>query len=159
MRPVYGTEMHLGKRAPGRCLDAGSPSCQTRHQTSSRRAGVLRVNRKTSHGNGELWIAGRSVFVWGFRSLDSRSYRRGLADTLPASSPRFDGQGQGLALHPEYVRVYGRDYADHLEHSGFYVQVIPHTQKRDRKTYEQSRLSDDNIYYCTKQYKNMTGVS
>ncbi|MFY0687768.1 MAG: class I SAM-dependent methyltransferase [Cyclobacteriaceae bacterium] len=50
----------------------------------------------------------------------------------------------------DHVRVYGLDYKERLESSGFDVEVIDLYQRLGSKDYFKFGFMDEDIYYCTK---------
>lgn len=55
----------------------------------------------------------------------------------------------------DHVRIYGRDYKERLEESGFSVEVVPYLRNMSERLIDYYRLAPDNdtkedIYVCTK---------
>ncbi len=78
--------------------------------------------------------------------MSSQPTQEDLSITDPHERTRLYGQS-------DHVRMYGPDYKDRLEQSGFQVSVIPYLERFDLNQRQHYGLSlhKDDIYYCRPQ--------
>jgi len=71
-------------------------------------------------------------------------------DLDPDARQRFFGQA-------DHVRVYGRDYKDRLETSGFIVRVDEYAKDLGISRIEKFSLSEDErVYFCVKPTQSIS---